>query len=113
MISKKVCMVICAGLYAIAAYWSGFASAAILQAAKKTPKVPTEPKPEPEKRHITLLKATVDLLTKQKNSGVVLDILTETVEYDETDCDGYCLLQDIKDYLEYEAEEELNSTETR
>lgn len=105
MISRKVCMVICAALYAIAAYWSGFASAAVMAAAKKTPKATAEPKPD--KRHITLLKATVELLTKQQNSGVVLDLLTETVEYDETDCDGYCLLQDIKDYLKYETEEEV------
>jgi hypothetical protein len=53
-----------------------------------------------EDRKITLLKACRDLLEKQENSIYVLDLLSESVFYDETDCDGNCLLEDIKIELE-------------
>lgn len=49
-----------------------------------------------EDRKITLLKACRDLLKKQDNSSYVLDLLSETVFYDEADCDGNCLLEDIE-----------------
>ncbi|HCL4480178.1 TPA: hypothetical protein N2D99_002265 [Clostridium botulinum] len=49
-----------------------------------------------EDREITLLKACRDLLKKQENSSYVLDLLEETVFYDDADCDGYCLLGDIE-----------------
>ncbi|AJD29234.1 MULTISPECIES: hypothetical protein [Clostridium] len=49
-----------------------------------------------EDREITLLKACRDLLKKQENSSYVLDLLEETVFYDDADCDGYCLLKDIE-----------------
>lgn len=51
-------------------------------------------------RKITLLEACRDLLEKQNRSNYVLDLLSETVHYDEADCDGYCLLDDIKSELE-------------
>ena len=50
-------------------------------------------------RAITLLKAAYHLLNKQKESFYVLDLLCETVFYDGEDCDGYCLIDDIEDYL--------------
>jgi hypothetical protein len=49
-----------------------------------------------EDRKITLLKACLKLLKKQERSGYVLDLLSETVHYDEADCDGYCLMEDIE-----------------
>ena len=49
-----------------------------------------------EDRKITLLKACRDLLKKQENSGYVLNLLYETAFYDDTDCDGYCLIGDIE-----------------
>ena len=55
-----------------------------------------------DKRAIELLKACKDLLEKQVNSFYVLNVLEETVFYDGTDCDGFCLLEDIKSYLGYE-----------
>ena len=56
-----------------------------------------------EPRHITLLRAARDLIAKQKNSHFVLDLTAETVFYDDTDCDGSCLLDDINAFLdEYE-----------
>lgn len=49
-----------------------------------------------EDRKVTLLKACLNLLEKQEQSSYVMDILSETVYYDEADCDGYCLMEDIK-----------------
>jgi len=53
-----------------------------------------------EDRKITLLKACRDLLSKQNDSSYVLNLLSETVFYDDVDCDGYCLLEDINMELE-------------
>lgn len=57
-----------------------------------------------EDRAIVLLKATLELLRKCDNSPYVLDVLGETAFYDGTDCDGYCLKDDIEHYLEWEVE---------
>ena len=46
-----------------------------------------------------LLKATYDLLQKQKNCPYVLDILCETAIWDSTEYDGYCLYDDIVDWF--------------
>ena len=54
-----------------------------------------------EDRKITLLKACRDLLMKQKEAHYVLNLLSETVFYDDADCDGGCLLEDIEVELEY------------
>lgn len=56
-----------------------------------------------EDRAIVLLKAALELLRKCDNSPYVLDVLGETAYYDEADCDGYCLMYDIRNYLDYEA----------
>ena len=53
-----------------------------------------------EDRKITLLKACRDLLRKQNDSSYVLNLLSETVFYDDVDFDGYCLLEDIEMELE-------------
>lgn len=50
----------------------------------------------------TLLLATRDLLNKQKESFYTLDMLSETVTYDGTECDGSCLIEDIENYLDIE-----------
>lgn len=47
------------------------------------------------KRADTLLKATYELLNKQHESYYVLNLLAETVYYDEAECDGNCLMEDI------------------
>lgn len=52
-----------------------------------------------EDRKTTLLKACRDLLNKQRNSYYTLDLLSETVFYDEAECDGYCLIEDIETEL--------------
>lgn len=56
-------------------------------------------------RSRVLLKAAYDLLNKQKKSVYVLNLLTETAVWDEADCDGYCLMEEIAELLgvdEYE-----------
>jgi hypothetical protein len=55
-----------------------------------------------EDRKITLLKACRNLLKKQEKSHYVLNLLSETVLYDEADCDGHCLLEDIEIELRME-----------
>ena len=50
-------------------------------------------------RMITLLKATAEYLKNVRNSPYS-DALTVTAFYDDTDCDGYCLLDDILAELE-------------
>lgn len=52
-----------------------------------------------EERAVVLLNATCKLLKKQKNSYYVLNMLTETVEYDDAECDGSCLMEDIDNLL--------------
>lgn len=50
-------------------------------------------------RHVsrmeTLLRATYNLLKKQEDTPHVLNMLETTVEYDGTECDGSCLMEDI------------------
>ena len=53
-----------------------------------------------QNRAIELLEATKKLLEKQLTSKYVLNLITETVYYDGTECDGYCLLEDIRTYLQ-------------
>lgn len=62
-----------------------------------------------EDRAITLLRATLELLRKCNDSPYVLDVLGETAFYDEADCDGYCLMEDISHYLDYEVKELHNN----
>ena len=47
-----------------------------------------------------LLQATLDLLNTCEDGPYVEDALTMTVFYDETDCDGFCLRDDIASWLE-------------
>ena len=48
----------------------------------------------------TLLKATYDLLNKQHGNYYVLNLLAETVYYDEAECDGNCLMEDIDAWMD-------------
>jgi len=51
-------------------------------------------------RKLILLKACYDMLKKQCDSIYVLSPFETTVHYDEADCDGYCLMDDIQHELE-------------
>ena len=53
------------------------------------------------KRAKELLEATYELLEKQKNNPYVLNLLSETIFYDEAECDGNRLMEDIENLLEY------------
>ena len=53
----------------------------------------------------TLLKAAHDLLKKQEGNFYVLNLLAETIEYDEAECDGSCLMDDIEYWFEEIGEE--------
>lgn len=65
-------------------------------------------KDEQMTRAKVLLQATRDLLSKQKESYIVLDMLEQTVHYDGADCDGNCLLDDIDNLLsDIQAEEDF------
>lgn len=76
----------------------------IMNVMVDTGRVQKEEAVQPDtKRAMELLKAAQDLLSKQKDSGYVLNILETTVHYDDCDCDGYCLLDDIESFIEYGA----------
>lgn len=47
-----------------------------------------------------LLKATHDLLEAADDSSYVEDVLAILVHYDDTDCDGSCLMEDIEYYFD-------------
>ena len=59
----------------------------------------------------TLLKATGTLLKKQEDSNYVLNLLTETVYYDEAECDGSCLLDDIRYWFDEFTNENIDDDE--
>ena len=51
-----------------------------------------------------LVKAAHYLLQKQKDSFYVLDLLSETVFYDDAYCDGYCLYEETGEWLDWQDE---------
>jgi len=48
-----------------------------------------------EDRKITLLKAAYELLKKCDEGVYVKNTLEETIYYDNAECDGFCLMEDI------------------
>ena len=50
-------------------------------------------------RKTVLLQACYDMLRKIERSPYVLSPFETTVHYDNADCDGYCLMEDIEDEL--------------
>ena len=53
-----------------------------------------------EDRATVLLKAVLEILNKCDTGPYVKDVFGETAFYDGTDCDGYCLKEDIEQFLE-------------
>jgi hypothetical protein len=49
----------------------------------------------PEDRKIILLRAAYDLLKKANEGPYVKNAMEITVHYDDADCDGACLMEDI------------------
>ena len=56
----------------------------------------------------TLLKAAVELRKKQQDSCYVLNLLAETIYYDEAECDGSCLLDDIRYWFDEFTDENID-----
>ena len=52
-----------------------------------------------EQRAETLLRATYNILKKCENSFYVLNVLEVTDVWDGVECDGYCLMEDIKEWF--------------
>lgn len=48
----------------------------------------------------TLLRATYELLNKQKETIYVLNILEQVVFYDGVECEGSCLMEDIEEWFD-------------
>jgi hypothetical protein len=55
---------------------------------------------ELEQRKDVLLRATLDILKKCDEGSYVKNVLEVTAKWDDTTCDGYCLMQEIEDLLE-------------
>ena len=49
------------------------------------------------KRMKILLKATKEILTKCDDSGIVEDVLSITTTWDNVECDGFCLLDELNE----------------
>ena len=54
---------------------------------------------QPVDRKTILLRACYDMLKKQRDAGYVISPFETTVFYDEADCDGLCLMEDIESEL--------------
>ena len=50
--------------------------------------------PEPDRKTI-LLKAVYDMFQQAKDAHYVMSPLEIETHYDDADCDGYCLMEDI------------------
>ncbi len=59
-----------------------------------------------EDRAKVLLKAALDILRQCDNTSYVLNALEVTTFYDEAECDGFCLKEDIEWFLELEQYEQ-------
>lgn len=55
----------------------------------------SSPIPVRPDRKSVLLKACYDMLKKCRDSHYTLSVMEETVHYDDADCDGSCLMDDI------------------
>jgi hypothetical protein len=52
-------------------------------------------------RYEVLLKATLEILRKADDGPYVEDVLALTANYDGTECDGFCLMEDIEHAIEF------------
>lgn len=59
----------------------------------------------------TLLKAARALLKKQEDSNYILNLLAETIYYDEAECDGACLVDDIRYWFDEFMNENIDEDE--
>jgi hypothetical protein len=52
-----------------------------------------------QERAKILIKAAIDILERCKNSPYVLDALQVTATWDDAECEGSCLLEEMKDVI--------------
>lgn len=52
-----------------------------------------------KERQLVLLKATLDILKECNKGSYVKNVLETSAIWDEAECDGYCLMQEIEDLL--------------
>lgn len=52
------------------------------------------------RRALILLKATSDILEKLDDTPYVLNFFGQTAIWDDAECDGYCLMEEINELLE-------------
>lgn len=57
-----------------------------------------------DNRKVILLRAAYDLLKRAKESPVVEETCSICVRYDDADCDGNCLMEDIAHEINLEDE---------
>ena len=50
-----------------------------------------------------LLRAMCDIMKKQDKSHYVLNIFEQTAIWDDAECDGYCLYEEAKELIGYDA----------
>lgn len=48
-----------------------------------------------------LLRACLEIINKCEDSSYVLDFAQQTAFYDDAECDGLCLKEDIESFLEF------------
>lgn len=53
-----------------------------------------------------LLYAAYDVLKQCDNSNYVLNALEVITHYDDAECDGFCLMEDIEAFLELEVQDD-------
>ena len=80
------------------------AEAARRDKARKSVLRPSDLKTENGRKEI-LLKAAYDLLKACHDSHFVLDVMSTSVFYDDADCDGNCLMEDIACELGIDADD--------
>ena len=62
--------------------------------------------PTPDKRKDTLLRAAYDLLKRASQDHYVRSATEIPVYYDDANCDGYCLMEDIAEQLGFYDDQE-------
>lgn len=55
---------------------------------------------EQQERAIILLKATSEILKKVDESPIILSALEQTAVWDDVECDGFCLMEEIDDLID-------------
>lgn len=55
---------------------------------------------ENQKRAYIMLKAARDILHECRDSVYVMDVFEATAKYDDAECDGHCVMEEIEELIE-------------